>query len=65
MCAKTGFMNEFEYDEYVAQWNNLPNAYLYNKGNYIELFKTSDLLITDCSSFLLEYMPTLKPIIMR
>lgn len=62
MCAKTAFMNEFEYDEYVAQWNNLPNAYLYNKGNYIELFKTSDLLITDCSSFLAEYFPTGKPI---
>ena len=27
------------------------------------MFNNSDLLITDCSAFLLEYMPTDKPII--
>lgn len=63
MCVKTGFMLENEYDDYINQWENLPNAFVYNTGNYIDLFKTSDFLITDCSSFLAEYFPTNKPIL--
>ena len=32
-------------------------------GNYLELFQTSEALITDSISFLVEYLPTQKPII--
>lgn len=62
-CVTTGFMCEEDYDKYIYEWNNLPNAYVYNKGAFFDIFKTSDLLITDCSSFFAEYFPTEKPII--
>ncbi len=48
-------------DEYYQEWSELGQSY--EKGNYFEMFMNSDLLITDCDSFLLEYMPTLSPII--
>jgi len=52
-----------EYEEYVAEWDSLPNAEVYNSGNYFDIFKSSDALITDCCSFLGEYLPTGKPVI--
>ena len=63
MCIFEKFMTEKEYDDYINEWNNLKNATVYDKGNYFDIFKTSDCLITDCSSFLAEYFPTQKPII--
>lgn len=48
-------------DEYYKQWSEI--GVIYDKGNYFEQFMTSDILITDCDAFLLEYMPTLNPII--
>lgn len=56
-------MSEQEYRNYVEEWDSLPNAKVYNSGNYFDIFKTSDALITDCGSFLGEYLPTRKPII--
>ena len=35
----------------------------YEKGDYFNLFMSSDLLITDCVSFLLEYIPCGSPLI--
>ncbi len=52
-----------EYEDYVAEWDSLPNARVYNSGNYFDIFKTSDALITDCCSFLGEYLPSVKPVI--
>ena len=48
-------------ENYYKQWEEIGK--IYDKGNYFEHFANSDILITDCDSFLLEYMPTLKPII--
>jgi len=48
-------------ENYYKQWEEVGK--IYEKGNYFELFMSSDILITDCDSFLLEYMPTLNPII--
>ena len=48
-------------ENYFKEWQNL--GFVYEQGNYFEIFNNSDLLITDCASFLLEYMPTGKPII--
>ena len=48
-------------DNYYKQWGEIGE--ICDKGNYFNLFMKSDILITDCDSFLLEYMPTLKPII--
>lgn len=63
MCLFEKFMTEKEYDDYISEWNNLKNATVYDKGDYFDIFKTSDCLITDCSSFLAEYFPTKKPIV--
>ncbi|MBQ9149509.1 CDP-glycerol glycerophosphotransferase family protein [bacterium] len=52
-----------EYMNYLKQWDDLDNSLVYDKGEYFDIFKTSDILITDCSSFLAEYFPTKKPII--
>lgn len=48
-------------ENYYQEWAKIGK--LYDKGNYFELFMSSDILITDCDAFLLEYMPTLNPII--
>ena len=56
-------MTKEEYENYLNEWNNLENAIVYDKGEYFDLFKSSDILITDCSSFLAEYYPSKKPII--
>ena len=48
-------------DKYFEEWTQI--AQVKDKGNYYKEFANSDLLISDSCSFLLEYMPTLKPII--
>ena len=58
-----GLMSEKEMQEYFKAWVELPNAQIYEEGDYFDMFRTSDLLITDCNSFLYEYLPTYKPVI--
>ena len=36
---------------------------IYTSGDYFDIFKSSDLMITDCCSFLGEYLPSEKPLI--
>lgn len=62
-CAllNSGVMSEEEIDTYYKAWENVGRAYL--QGSYFDIFKTSDIMITDCCSFLDEYLPTGKPII--
>lgn len=50
------------------QWNNYEKEWqkygkVCEEGNYIDIFATSDLMITDCGSFLAEYLPSGKPFI--
>jgi len=47
-------------EKYYSEWNKLGNTY--EQGNYFNLFINSDLMITDCSSFLIEYLPTKAPL---
>ncbi len=54
-------MTEEEIDNYYKEWATIGNVY--EKGNYFDIFKSSDLLITDCVSFRAEYLPSKKPII--
>lgn len=61
--VKEKLMTEEEVDSYWECWDKLPNAQIYDECDYFDLFRTSDLLITDCNSFLYEYLPTLKPVI--
>ncbi len=52
-----------EYQKYVAEWNNLPNGVVVNQGDYFDVFLQSDCMITDCGSFIGEYLPSLNPCI--
>lgn len=54
-------MTEDEYKNYCDTWQKYGK--IVTGGNYFELFGKSDLLITDCGSFLAEYALTKKPVI--
>lgn len=54
-------MSEDEINTYYRQWENLGT--IYDSGDYIQLFADSDALITDCVSFLGEYLPSKNPIL--
>ena len=54
-------MTEKEVDEYYNDWSTVGN--IYTQGDYFNIFKTSDMMITDSGSFLAEYLPTKKPLI--
>lgn len=55
------FMSIKETEKYYSDWENLGQA-CYD-GDYYDLFNESKLMITDCSTFLLEYFATGKPLI--
>jgi hypothetical protein len=59
----SGLFTEVQYADYLEKWRNGENSTIYDSGDYFELFKASDLLLTDCGSFLAEYLPTGRPII--
>lgn len=48
-------------DEYFRKWEELPNG-IYTEGEYIDLFLTSDAMIHDSGSFLIEYLYTCRPV---
>lgn len=48
-------------DQYFSKWNELSNTMLV-EGDYIDLFKTSDAMIHDSSSFSVEYLYVNKPV---
>ena len=48
-------------DDYYAAWGKIGEVCL--GGDYVQLFKRSCALVTDCASFLIEYACTGKPII--
>lgn len=50
-----------EVNSYYDEWEKI--GYIYDKGNYINLFKQTKCLITDCGSFLIEFLPTESPVI--
>lgn len=50
-----------EINAYYNEWAKLGN--IYESGDYLDIFRTSDLMVTDCCSFLAEYLPTGKPLI--
>lgn len=49
-------------DDYYQSWKDMENGLLEQSG-YIDLFLTSDALIHDCSSFMVEYLSTRKPVL--
>ena len=48
-------------DAYYEKWANGENTTLVN-GPYLELFKSSDAMIHDCGSFIVEYLYSKKPV---
>lgn len=58
------YESEEEYEEYVAQWEALPNARVVRESTYVDYFKTSDAMICDSVSFLAEYQFTGKPLLL-
>lgn len=48
-------------DEYYNKWANGENTFLV-EGNYVDLFLTSDAMIHDSGSFLIEYLYVNKPV---
>ncbi len=61
--VKNKLMTYEDMEKYFESWKNLPNCQIYEKGGYFDMFRTSDLMITDCNSFLYEYLPCEKPVI--
>ena len=55
------FMTSQEVKEYYSAWERLGKT-CYD-GNYFEIFNDSKLIITDSSTFLIEYLVTTRPII--
>ena len=48
-------------DAYYEKWSNGKNTVFVN-GDYIDLFKSSDAMIHDCGSFIIEYLHVNKPV---
>ena len=57
----SGFMRKQEIDEYYNEWKRI--AIYSEGGDYINLFKQSYAMITDCGSFLTEYFVSENPVI--
>lgn len=58
---KNKIMSESEVANYYEEWGKY--GIIHQSGSYFGMFWESDLLITDSSSFLAEYLPTKKPVI--
>jgi len=64
-CIEAGIFENYEkYQEYLDEWKNLRNAMVVSEGDYFDLFKMSDGMITDSISFLAEYQFTGKPLLL-
>ena len=57
----SGFMTKEEIDKYFDEWKKI--AVFSESGDYMDLFKSSYAMITDCGSFLTEYFVSEKPVI--
>ena len=57
------FASTEEYDEYLKQWDDLPNARVIESGTYIDIFQSSDAMVLDSISFLGEYLYAHKPML--
>lgn len=59
--SQAGWTDE-DIDNYYNQWNNLGFSQ-FEEGEYMGLFKHSDAMIHDCSSFTMEYLCTGNPVL--
>lgn len=61
LITRNKIMTTQEYENYIKEWEKIGN--IFEDVDYFDIFKTSDLMITDCASFLTEYLPSKKPLI--
>ena len=61
--VREGWMTAAERDAYMARFAACANAAVDRESTYYDTFWSSDLLITDVSSMLMDYMLTGKPIL--
>lgn len=54
-------MTRSDLDSYCDEWKNYGT--IHNCGNFCDLFRSSDCLITDSISFLADYFPTGNPVL--
>ena len=59
---ETGTWSKERVEAYYNEWEKI--GIKYEGADYFDLFKQSKVLITDCGSFLAEYMPTQNPVIL-
>lgn len=60
--GKISFTKE-DYEEYIKEWDSLENGLLVTEGDYIKLFQKCSCMITDCGSFIGEFLPSQNPCI--
>ncbi len=60
---RTHFMTQEEMTNYFDELEKMENVQIFEGTDYFDMFRCSDLLITDCNSFLSEYLQTEKPVI--
>jgi len=53
--VERGLVSQTALDKWIEDWIELSNTAIHTDGDYAELFKTTDLLITDGISFIGEY----------
>lgn len=56
-----GIVDNTFVEDYFFKWNSLPNAVVHEDLDYMDLFATTDALITDCVSFKAEFLFANKP----
>lgn len=61
--AESGLMTVEEIDSYFSRWDSATNGSLHHGSFYYDEFARSDFMITDCGSFLAEYVVTRKPLL--
>lgn len=61
--VQSKYISQSKAETMISAINDLPNASVYTGGNYIDLFKTADLIVNNSISFLAEWLPSEKPMI--
>ena len=63
-AVEAGVFESYEaYDDYLREWDSLPNAKVVQESSYLEIFDTSDGMIMDSISFIAEYLYVNKPLL--
>lgn len=59
--VRTGLMSENGWRAYLERWRRIGTVW--TDGDYFDLFRSSNCLVTDGESFLAEYLPSGAPVI--